>query len=172
MNTPEDSLEGELRALRPAAPSLRLAGRIGADLARETSAAPTSDPARRRARPRDASLWLAWGVAAAMTVAFFVRTPPSSPRPGGPATAPPPTVATGPVDQVAGTPRFLPVSTTKTLIGALDEGVVFLEDGQPARKVRYEFLDTVDLRSADAPGARVNVTYPREEIRLVPVQTY
>src|SRR5690606_11805061 len=121
---------------------------------------------------RDFSLWLAWGVAAAMTVAFFIRTPSSTAQPAGPAAAPPPTLAPDPVEPGAGPPRFLPVSTTKTLIGALDEGVVFLEDGQPARKVRYEFLDTVDLRSAADPGARVNVTYPREEIRLVPVQTY
>ena len=50
--------------------------------------------------------------------------------------------------------------------------LVFLEDGQPARKVRYEFVDTVNLLSTDDARTTINVSTPREEIRLVPVQTF
>jgi len=167
MTTPNDSFEEELRALQPAAPSLRLASRIAADLTAPTAAAAiVAHPVFNDSTPRRhmLSLCLAWGVAAAMTLAFFTRTP--APTPAA-VVAPAPETAT-----VEASPRFTPVSATNTLVGALDEGLVTLEDGRTARKVRYEFLDTVDLLSADAPGATIAVTFPREEIRLVPVQTY
>jgi hypothetical protein len=171
MNTPHDPLEEELRGLQPAMPSLRLASRLAADLA--ASPATSTAPRRRRIALRDVSLWLSWGVAAAMTVAYFTRTPPVPAAPTGQETPAAIAAAQSPSATTADSPaRFKPVSATNTLISALDEGVVFLEDGQPARKVRYEFLDTVDLRSTDDSRATIAVTTPREEIRLVPVQTY
>jgi len=168
MNTPHDSFEDELRALRAADPSLRLASRIAADLAAPPTA--PAPAAMRRTATRAVMLWLPWGVAAAMTVAFLTHRPAAT-------TAQAPTPATetataAPSLAQDALPRFTPVSTTKTLVGALDEGVVFLEDGRPARKLRYEFVDTVDLLSTDASRAMIAVSTPREEIRLVPVQTY
>lgn len=170
MNTPTDPFEEELRALRPATPSLRLAGRIATDLA----AAPATSTAPRRIALRDVSLWLSWGVAAAMAVALFTRTQPAS-NPGedsGTASRPATSAAIPTVATDAAPARFTPVSSTNTLVGALDEGVVFLEDGQPARKVRYEYVDTVNLLSTDDSRTTINVSTPREEIRLVPVQTF
>lgn len=174
MNTPNDPLEEELRGLQPATPSLRLSSRLAAELAESPASAPASDArVRRTSRLHSVSLWLSWSVAAAMTVAFFMRTPPAPTHPPGESAAAV-SGATSPAAELAteASARFTPVSTTNTLIGTLDEGVVFLEDGQPARKVRYEFLDTVALRSTDAPHATIAVTTPREEIRLVPVQTF
>lgn len=168
MNTPNDSFEEELRALRPGVPSARLAVRIAAAL----DGADAQARVARQARRPSPALWLSWGVAAAMTVAFFSRTP-TAPAAAGPAAVdrPAPSSSAGSTAAQGASPRFTPVATTNTLVGALDEGVVFLEDGRPARKVRYEFLDTVDLRSTDDSRATIVVTTPREEIRLVPVPT-
>jgi hypothetical protein len=162
MNTPTDPFEEELRSLQPATPSLRLASRIAADLAGARAPGPA---AGRRFAPRDLSLWLSWGVAAAMAVALFTRTPPASTTGAELATRPAPEAS------AAAPARFTPVSSTNTLVGALDEGVVFLEDGRPARKVRYEYVDTVNLLGVGDSRATIAVTTPREEIRLVPVET-
>jgi len=163
MNPLTDPFEEELRALQPAQPSLRLASRLAADLAAGPAPAARRD---RAARLRQASLWLSWGVAAAMTVAYLTQAPPPAPPAAPEAVSPPrPTAATPAA-------RFAPVSATNTLLGALDEGVVFLEDGRPARKVRYEFVDTLDLLSTDDSRAAIQVTTPREEIRLEPVQAF
>lgn len=166
MNPPTDPIEEALRALQPAQPSLRLATRLAADLAATPAAVARRD---RSARLRQASLWLSWGVAAAMTVAYFSRTPPTPRAPAGTGSAPAVSAGAEPSEPA---PRFAPVSSTNTLIGALDEGVVLLEDGRPARKVRYEYIDTLDLHSTDDSRATIRVSTPREEIRLEPVQTF
>ncbi len=161
MNTPIDPFEEELRALRPVAPGHELASSIGAALAD-----PPVPVARAGARSRliPISLWLSWGAAAAMAIALLwpEARPPTPDTANTPPTSP---AATGDA------PRFTPVSSSMTLVGTRDEGVVYLDDGTPARKVRYEYLDTVNLMSTDDTRAVLNVSRPREEIRLVPVQT-
>ena len=167
---PSDPFEEELRGLRPAPPPPHLANAIARALEHPAATATPAALAleRRRRRARQASLWLAWGIAAGMTVAFLHSRAqaPRLPHDAGAnpaATAP----AAPPVTGRSG--DFMAVSTTNTLVGALDEGVVFLEDGRPARKVRYEFVDTVNLRATGGSSATIDVSYPREEIRLVPV---
>lgn len=172
--TPSDPFEEELRGLQPAPPPPRLATAVAraldhpADIIAVDARAP--EPGRRR-HARQVSLWLAWGVAACMTAALL-HTRAQTARHLQGVEAPP---APGPVQETrtsTGDPAFQPVSTTNTLVGALDEGVVYLEDGRPARKVRYEFVDTVNLRAAGDPAATIKLSYPREEIRLVPLDAF
>jgi hypothetical protein len=166
-----DSLEAELRRLRPAAPGPCLARAIERALA-----APTDDaqllPDRARTRRFPVLLAASWGItaiAAAIVLVLMIRG----------ATPGPPTTAS---NHPAGAPvvaaesrgaayALMPTQSVGYLVDARDEGVVFLGDGIPARQVRYQFIDTFELR-AKAGGGSVRVSYPRDEIRVVPISTY
>jgi hypothetical protein len=158
MNTPQDRFEAELRALRPRAPSEALVSSITDALRSHPGA-----EARREARPRLVSfaLALSWGAVATLTIALLWP-------------APPPHTETGPYPShsPAVEPGFLTVGSSKTLLGTHDEGIVYLEGGLPARRFRFEYVDTINLLSTDDSRATINVSYPREEIRFVPVQTF
>lgn len=165
-----DSLERSLRAVPPAGTPERLRLRIAAALG-PIPANPHPQVRAGTAWKHLTASWLPWGIAAALAVALLVR--------GGATQAPrstsmfPETPAEHPAGAASARhPHFTPVSTTNTLIGALDEGVITLDDGRPARKVRYEYVDTVNLRSADDPRTMVDVSFAREEIRLLPVQAF
>lgn len=66
---------------------------------------------------------------------------------------------------------FEPVFAQNRLRERIDEGIVFLEGGLTARKYRYEFIDKVVWRNPNN-GALVEMEVPRDEVFLVPVQTY
>lgn len=66
---------------------------------------------------------------------------------------------------------FKPVLAQNNLRGRIDEGIVFLEGGLTARKYRYQFIDRVVWRNPKS-GARVELEVPRDEVVLIPVQTY
>lgn len=172
MIDPHDTLADELRRIRPGEPPLRLGEAIGRELAPPGAAAPA-----RPALPRSVkiSLWTSWSLtalAACLAFAFGLRQPAAAGRltsapTGAPGGESPPTVPAVSADPAP----LQPVSSRGYLFSARDEGLVMLEDGLPARQVRYQFIDTLQLRR---PGdhASVSVSYPREEIRLVPVRTY
>jgi hypothetical protein len=67
--------------------------------------------------------------------------------------------------------EFQPVQAKNTLLGRIDEGIVFLNNGISARRYRYQFIDTVTWEDP-SDGARISMEVPREEIVLVPVQTF
>lgn len=66
---------------------------------------------------------------------------------------------------------FAPVLAENNLQNRVDEGIVFLRNGLTARRYRYEFLDRVVWKNP-ATGAVVEMEIPRDEVILVPVQTY
>lgn len=68
-------------------------------------------------------------------------------------------------------PVFEPVLAQNNLQDRVDEGIVFLKNGLTARKYRYKFIDRVVWRNP-ANGAVVDVEVPRDEVVLIPVQTY
>lgn len=172
MSASNESFEARLRAFQPIQPTPQLVHAIAAQL--DPPAAP----------PREATLlspwarfslgasWAITAVAASAAVMLYLD------RPGG-AT---PGEATGgealPLAEVAATAppargdlRVTPVDARGYLYDAVDEGIVYLENGMPARRVRYQFLDTVEMR-AEGKDASVALTYPREEIRFIPVNYY
>lgn len=163
MSDIESDLENELRALRPALPSTSLAAGIERELR------VPSNPARPARWPRTArlSLWASWSLtAAAATVALMAWWPAT--MASAPDSIPPAASLTG--DTVAGE-RIVPVSTSNVLTDAQDEGIVVLDDGRPARRMRLHFVETVRLRD-DGAQADIAVSRPREEVRFVPVSLY
>lgn len=70
-----------------------------------------------------------------------------------------------------GADDFRPVLAENNLKSRIDEGIVFLRNGMTARQYRYEFLDRVVWENP-SDGAILELEIPREEVVLVPVQTF
>jgi len=66
---------------------------------------------------------------------------------------------------------FKPVLAQNNLRDRVDEGIVFLKNGVTARKYRYEFVDKVVWRNP-SDGAVIEMEVPRDEVVLIPVQTF
>lgn len=81
------------------------------------------------------------------------------------------TAGTGHADPEMERDMFNPVLAENNLQSRTDEGIVFLRNGLTARQYRYEFVDRVVWRNP-ASGAVVEMEVPREEVILVPVQTF
>ncbi|HKJ91326.1 MAG TPA: hypothetical protein VJ960_09365 [Oceanipulchritudo sp.] len=81
------------------------------------------------------------------------------------------TAGTGHADPKSERDMFNPVLAENNLQSRTDEGIVFLRNGLTARRYRYEFVDRVVWRNPTS-GAVVEMEVPREEVILVPVQTF
>jgi hypothetical protein len=57
------------------------------------------------------------------------------------------------------------------LFRKIDEGVVFLDSGLGARQYRYQFIDRIVWKDPES-GDVLEWKVPREEVFLVPLQTY
>lgn len=153
MNDLDHDLEMELRQLRPAEPPARMASAIDHDLREDTS---------RGWSPRvRVSLWASWALTAAAAALAIAAWWPAS---IGAGTAAQSTTVT-PESNV------VPIASTNVLWDARDEGIVVLDDGSAARKVRLHYVDTVRLQDRDASSS-IAVSRPREEVRFVPVSFY
>jgi hypothetical protein len=164
MNPSEKRFENELRRLIPADTS----GALRSALAVELNVAVAHASVVPRGRLR--SIWFAWSIAgvsvclAAVLVfrdAFRARQSVS-----------PPQVQSANVLNADSSDdlRMVPVDSSGILLVALDEGIVYLESGQPVRKLRLQYVDTVRLRDTAATAA-IEITTPREEVRLLPIDT-
>lgn len=140
-------LEAELRCLRPRDPSTVMLGRIEAEL-------------RARETPRRTWLWTPLPLAAALALAFFVRSRPMTP----PAASKAVIASTG----TPPAPAFKPVTVENLLYAAHDDGLVTLADGSKARRVRKAYLDTVVWRNPRT-NASLTWTVPRSEVAVIPV---
>jgi hypothetical protein len=162
-------LETELMRLRPAAPTRDFLARMEREL---------SVPVARRPAPR----WWLWAGALPAAAAFAVlltfagrnwpsadanrgpvaQSAPAIPMPVLPAPSP---AATSPEMPAA----FKPIAAENVLYSARDEGLVTLEDGTPARRERFNYVDTIVWKNPRT-NASVRWTVPREEVRVVPVK--
>ncbi len=168
MNDEFADLENELRRLQPRVPSRQLVDRIGALLSKAEA-------------PRPAAAWwqrlgfdhlsAAFGwvvispVLTAVIVALVVTKHASMPPSPSPTSASPVPAANGLAGIVV---PELP-RATNVLYQALDEGIVLDAWREPVHRVRYRSADLVQWRNP-ATGARWEVSYPREDVLLVPVQ--
>lgn len=145
-------LEGELKRLRPRAPSALVAHRV------ERSLRP------RLSRHR---LWWMLPLAAAAAVALALR-PGRVAAPGDlaqtGAVAPTPSLENPPAPSAV----FKPVAVENVLYAAHDDGVVTLDDGRTARRTRRSYVDTVLWRD---PKSNASLTWsvPRSEVVVTPV---
>ena len=65
--------------------------------------------------------------------------------------------------------RFIPSRATQVVYNTRDEGLHFAEGSpQPVRRLRYQTQETCQWRNPST-GASLRVSYPSEEVVLIPV---
>ena len=160
-------LETELKKMRPAPASPELATRIERALTEEPSTTPTAGllPQRRRFRLN----WLALGLGLAAAATFLLlarvnvdRTPTRSPSL---ALASPNASTSPPISN----DNFVPAGLTQVVYNTRDEGLLFANGAdQPVRRLRSRKRETLRWQNPGT-GASLQVSYPSEEVTLIPV---
>ena len=161
-------LEAELKKLRPRPASPDLAARIEISLTQEATGRGTATagvlPKRRSFRPN----WLALGLglAAAATFLLLARMNVDRPSkaPGLALLTPAPIAPAAKVDDA-----FIPSAMTQVVYDRKDEGLHFAEGAdEPVRRLRSKKRETVQWKNPKT-GASLQVSYPTEEVTLVPI---
>ena len=158
-------LEDQLRKLRPAQPSTDLVTRIGRSLAEEESA-PTAAVLPRQHRLHFNWLSLGLGLAAAAALVMFALLRVERPAKKTPAIA-----STVPVTAASTNPngQLVPAGLTQVVYHTRDEGLHFPANSeQPMRRVRSQSRQTLQWRNPKT-GATLRISYPTEEVSLLPV---
>ena len=169
-------LENELRKLRPAKPSSVLFDRVGEAL--DTCRASVSDAKPRRWRFTETpySNWwsLGFGLAAAAVLILFAAVTMERRQEHQQIIAqnsPAPETRSVPLvpERSRSSSRFVPAGGTNVVYNARDEGLHFADGSErPVRRVRYNTQQTWRWRNPET-GASLRVSYPSEEIVLIPV---
>jgi hypothetical protein len=169
-------LENQLRKLRPIQPSENLAARIESALA-ESESTCLHDVTARQARtagilPRVHQWrvnWLALGLGLSAAALFLIFARLGNDRP---AKKMPAVASMTPVPFVSPTnesTRFVPAALTQVVYRTRDEGLQFPGGSQePMRCVRSHKRETLQWRNPNT-GASLRVSYPSEEVTLIPV---
>jgi hypothetical protein len=159
-------LEEQLRKLQPVQPSSDLMTRIEQALseARSTSTAGLL-PREKRFHFNRLSLGLGLAAAAALVMFAFVRLErPSKKTPALALISPAPTFSAA-----NSKAQFVPAGLTQVVYRTRDEGLRFPNNSeQPMRRVRSQSRDTLQWRNPTT-GASLRISYPSEEVSLVPV---
>jgi negative regulator of sigma E activity len=162
-------LEAELKQLRPRAASADLATRVETALACEANTTPT---AGLLPRPRKvAASWWAIGLglgAAAAFVALAVVNVQRAPRNQRTTVA---TNSATPLPATRTQPEnsFVPDGLTRVVYNRRDEGLVYpTSSAQPVRRVRSRGHETLQW-TEPGTGASLRVSYPTDEVELIPV---
>jgi hypothetical protein len=158
-------IESKLRKLQPVQPSADLMTRIERALAEETST-PTAGvlPHERRFHFNWLSLGLGLTAATALVVFAFLRSEgPVQKHSSLAAITPAPAFSTN------SNAQFVPAGLTQVVYRTRDEGLHFPNNsGQPMRRVRSHSRETLRWRNPTT-GASLRISYPSEEVSLVPV---
>jgi hypothetical protein len=168
-------LEKELKKLRPAQPSPMLFERVGEAL--KDCRASVSDAKWKRWRFTETSYnwWsLGFGLAAAAVLILFAAVAMERRH------KPQETVAqSSPASEKRSAPlemersrlpsKFVPAGGTNLVYNTRDEGLHFANGSErPVRRVRYNTKQTWRWRNPET-GASLRVSYPSEEVVLIPV---
>jgi len=161
-------LEAELKKLRPHAASPELAARIERAFAEAPSATPSAGilPKRRNFRLN----WFGLGLGLAAAAGFLLLARINVERAPGKRQS---VVAMTPVPFAPLTPAndsFVPAGMTQVVYNTRDEGLHFPEGAdQPVRRVRSQKRETLQWRNPGT-GTSLRVSYPSEEVTLIPVR--
>jgi len=170
-------LEKELKKLRPAQPSPVLFERVGEALKDSRAAIKERpSPARRWGPVRSSYNWWSLGfglAAAAVLILFAVVTMERRHEGQQPLAQTSPAPETKPVplgrERSTSPGRFVPAGGTNVVYNARDEGLHFADGSErPVRRVRYNTRQTWRWRNPET-GASLRVSYPSEEVVLIPV---
>jgi len=159
-------LEIELKKLRPRSPTPGLVRRIEGALTEGAIATPTAgvSPKRRNFRVN----WFGIGLGLAAATAFLVLARVNVDRTGTKQSL----AAISPIPSLARTPTtdaFVPVGLTQVVYNTKDEGLLFpAGSSEPVRRLRSQKRETLQWRNPKT-GTSVRVSYPSEEITLIPV---
>ena len=170
-------LENELRNLRPARPSPILFERVEEALVDSGAGA---SPARQPERLPYNWFSLGIGLAAAAVLVLFAaislerrqerreKIAQISPAPEKRPILPAQRDVSG-VRGSTSSNRFLPAGATQVVYNTRDEGLQFAQGSeQPLRRLRYQTHQTWQWRNPTT-GASLRVSYPSEEVVLIPV---
>ena len=170
-------LEKELRKLRPAQPSSVLFERVGEALENcRVGIKERRSPGRRWGGLETAHPWwsLGFGLAAAAVLILFAvvimeRRQQQQETVAQGSTAPETQPAPLGAERSTSPSRFVPAGGTNLVYNARDEGLHFADGSErPLRRVRYNTQQTWRWRNPET-GASLRVSYPSEEIVLIPV---
>ena len=158
-----EELENELKKLRPVRPSAELISRVERALA---DAGETGAKIIRPERFRVNWLGLGLGLAAAATFLIFARFD------FHPNERTKPTIASATPSlqqKAAALPNYQATGLTQVVYSKRDEGLVFPPGAEgPSRRVRTAKRETLQWRDRQS-GAQLAVSYPTEEVMLIPV---
>ncbi len=174
MNLEQDkAFEEKLRKIRPVKPSREVYQKVDSAL--------TSLQNHRRMNKIFAfAAWGGMGVAATIIVVFGLllfngrlQPPEAGSEPVALEIGESPSLDQEGTDPVPALERksFRPVLAENNLKNRIDEGIVFLRNGLTARRYRYEFVDRVVWKNP-TNGAVMEMEIPRDEVVLIPVQTF
>jgi hypothetical protein len=170
-------LENELKKLRPAQPSPVLFDRVGEALGDYTAGIKKRRSLACRWGDLEAAhpWWsLGLGLAAAAVLILFVvvameRQHERRETIAQPSAPPETRLAPLATQQLPAPSRFIPAGGANIVYNARDEGLHFANGAErPVRRVRYHTQQTWRWRNPDT-GASLRVSYPSEEIVLIPV---
>jgi hypothetical protein len=178
-------LENDLRALRPARPSPVLFERIEEAMAqdRKASAAADAGPMAgwlRRFTETPYRFGIGLAAAAAAVLLLLARVDTDQTRNEdkeiaqvSPATETKPVLPAfsgrSVVDGSMSSNKFIPSGATQVVYNSRDEGLQFADSSrQPLRRLRYQTQQTWQWRNPST-GASLRVSYPSEEVVLIPV---
>lgn len=162
-------LENELKKLRPAPPSPELLSRVERALVDVAEENESAGNVVRPDRFRVNWVTLGFGLAAAAALLIVARIEINRPAKKIPAIA----SLTPALPDIAGAgavnDRLVPAGFTQVVYNTRDEGLHFADGSdQPMRRMRYQTHETLQWRNA-ATGASLRVSYPSEQVELIPV---
>jgi len=170
-------LEDDLRALRPAQPSPVLFERIEEAMADcRTGASPARQPERSRYSWLSLGFGLAAAAAAIVLLLARINTDQTRNENAEIAQVSPSSQTRTVLPSVSGvngeamsSNKFIPSGTTQVVYNERDEGLHFADGSrQPLRRLRYRTQQTWQWRNPST-GASLRVSYPSEEVVLIPV---
>ena len=156
-------LEDQLRKLRPAQPSADLMTRIESALSEEPST-PTAGvlPRESRFHFNWFSLGLGLAAAAAFLLLAFLRLQ-------QPTTKTATVASSNPAIPTKSNAQFVPAGLTQVVYHTRDEGLHFPTNStEPVRRVRAQTHETFVWRNPKT-GASLQISYPSEQVSLIPV---
>ena len=165
-------IESELKRLRPAAVDANLLTRIEKALREESSPPVTGAVTQKHStRTNWISLGVGLGLAAAAGFLMLARVSDNEPAKNQPTVA---AVKPAPNERGIVTPainpgRMIPSGLTEVVYRTSDEGLHYRDGAtEPVRRMRYHTRETLRWRNPQT-GASLRVSYPSEEVVLLPV---
>jgi hypothetical protein len=160
-------LEAELKELRPATVSSELITRVE----RALNAAPSATPTAGILPTRTPALnWFALGFGLAATAAFLMLARVNVDRAAVSQSGRVAATSPAPAQEAMPLPRrMVPDGLTRVVYNTRNEGLIFPANAdEPMRRVRSVSRETLAFKDPSS-GASLRVSYPTEDVRLIPV---